>query len=152
MVGWWRCVYRAAELDFAPARLTEANLGIGQTGDFGPSCSFKHALTRRRGLRQPAARTPPATSTRRIARTFEQRFPTVPTEDPEILLIDFARAERHGPACHYSERAGERAVARSAYAEAVAHFNTALAGAAGPPPGEDRDRRELAVCQDTAQR
>ena len=49
------------------------------------------------------------------------------------------------PACLYSERAGDRAVARSAYAEAVAHFVEALAQASRLPQGKDRDRRELAV-------
>ena len=45
----------------------------------------------------------------------------------------------------YNERAGDRAAARSAFAEAVAHFDAALAEIARMPPGGDRDRRELAV-------
>ena len=43
------------------------------------------------------------------------------------------------------ERAGDRAAARSAYAEAVAHFSAALAQLSRLPASTERSRRELAV-------
>jgi class 3 adenylate cyclase/tetratricopeptide (TPR) repeat protein len=132
------------ELDSALARLTEANLVFPQNRAIEPTYSFKHALTRdvaydsllrarRRDLHE------------RIARILEERFPALAEAEPEILAHHFGRADLPGPACHYCERAGDRAVAHSAYAEAVAHFDAALSEAGRMPPGRDRDRCELAI-------
>ena len=132
------------ELDLALARLTEASLVFPQSRAIEPTYSFKHALTcdvaydsllraRRRELHE------------RIARILEERFPALAAAEPEILAHHFSRADLPGPACLYSEHAGDRAVARSAYAEAVAHFNAALGEVARIPPGPDRDQRELAL-------
>jgi class 3 adenylate cyclase/tetratricopeptide (TPR) repeat protein len=132
------------ELDLALERLTEASLVFPQSRAIEPTYSFKHALTRdvaydsllrarRRELHE------------RIARILEERFPALATAEPEILAHHFSRADLPGPACLYSERAGDRAVARSGYAEAVAHFDAALAEVARMPPGPDRDQRELTI-------
>lgn len=133
-----------AELDAALAKLIDANLIFPQSRAIEPSYSFKHALTRDvaydsllRARRQQLHE--------RIARTLEELYPGVPTQDPEILAYHFGRAALPGPACDYAQRAGERAIARSAYAEAVAHFSAALTEAGRLPPGEDRERRELSV-------
>ena len=134
----------AGELDTALAQLSEAGLVFPQSRAIEPSYSFKHALTRDvaydsllRARRQQLHE--------RIARTLEKQFQTLAEAEPEILAYHFSQAGLAGPACLYSERAGDRAVARSAYAEAVANFAAALAEASRLPAGEDRDRRELAV-------
>ena len=132
------------ELDAALTRLTAASLVFPQNRAIEPTYSFKHALTRdvaydsllrarRRDLHE------------RIARILEERFPALAEAEPEILAHHFSRAELPGPASLYSERAGDRAVARSAYAEAVAHFDAALAEASRMPAGRERDERELSV-------
>jgi class 3 adenylate cyclase/tetratricopeptide (TPR) repeat protein len=106
--------------------------------------SFKHALvqdtayesllkSRRQVLHQ------------RIARTLEERFPVLAEAEPEILAHHFSRAGLADQACLYYDRAGDRTVARSAYAEAVAHFDAALTKARDLPLGQHRNRRELAV-------
>src|SRR6202171_1577188 len=106
--------------------------------------SFKHALvqdtayesllkSRRQLLHQ------------RIALALEARFPALAEAEPEVLAHHFSHAGLADRACPYYERAGDRAVARSAYAEAVAHFDAALSEARQLPPGEVRDRCELAV-------
>ena len=106
--------------------------------------SFKHALvqdtayesllkSRRQLLHQ------------RIALTLEARFPALAEAEPEVLAHHFSHAGLADQACPYYECAGDRAVARSAYAEAVAHFDAALSEARQLPPGEVRDRCELAV-------
>jgi len=82
---------------------------------------------------------------KRIALTLEERFPALTEAEPEILAHHFSRAGLADQACLYFERAGDRAVARFAYAEAVAHFDAALKEARQLPPGEDRNRRELAL-------
>jgi len=134
----------AGELDAALARLTEASLVFPQTRAIEPTYSFKHALTRDvaynsllRARRQQLHE--------RIARILEERFPALAEAEPEILAYHFSRADLPGEACCYCERAGDRAVARSAYAEAVAHFGAALAEVGRMPQGKDRDQRELAV-------
>ena len=134
----------AGELDTALARLTEARLVFPQSRAIEPTYSFKHALTRDvaydsllRARRQQLHE--------RIARTLEQRFPALAEAEPEILAHHFSRADLPGPACLYCERAGDRAVARSAYAEAVAHFDAALAKRAACRRDSDRDQRELGL-------
>jgi class 3 adenylate cyclase/tetratricopeptide (TPR) repeat protein len=81
----------------------------------------------------------------RIALTLEKRFPALAEAEPEVLAYHFSRAGLGDQACLYYERAGDRAVARSAYAEAVAHFDAALKEAHHLPAGENRSRRELSV-------
>jgi predicted ATPase len=65
--------------------------------------------------------------------------------EPEILAHHFSRADLAGPASRYLERAGDRAVARSAYAEAVAHFSAALVQVNRLAASTERSQRELAV-------
>jgi class 3 adenylate cyclase/tetratricopeptide (TPR) repeat protein len=134
----------ADEVDAALARLTEASLVFPQTRAIEPTFSFKHALTRDvaydsllRARRQQLHE--------RIAHILEERFPALAEAEPEILAHHFSRAELPDPASRYSELAGDRAVARFAYAEAVAHFNAALGEVARMPQGPGRDQRELAI-------
>jgi tetratricopeptide (TPR) repeat protein len=74
-----------------------------------------------------------------------ERFPALAEAEPEILAHHFSRAGLAEQACLYYERAGDHAASRSAYAEALAHFDAALAEAQHLPAGEERSRRELAV-------
>jgi hypothetical protein len=131
----------AGELDAALLRLTEARLVFPHTRAVEPTYSFKHALTRDvaydsllRARRQQLHE--------RIARTLEQRFPALAEAEPEILAHHFSLAGLSGPACIYSERAGDRALRRHAYKEAIAHFSAALASAEALPETE-RARRQI---------
>src|SRR5271165_2176696 len=106
--------------------------------------TFKHALV------QDAAYESLLKSRRqilhgRIAATLENQFPALADAEPEILAHHLSRAGLSGSACLCCMRAGERALARSFYAEAVGHFETAIAEAGRMPEGEDRDRNELAA-------
>ena len=134
----------AGELEGALARLTEASLVFPQSRAIEPTFSFRHALTRDvaydsllRSRRQQLHE--------RIARTLEERFPALAEAEPEILAYHFSQAGVPASASIYNERAGDRAATRSAFAEAVAHFDAALTEVARMPPGGDRDRRELDV-------
>lgn len=132
------------QLDAELAQLMEAGLVFSQSRAIEPSYSFKHALTcdvaydsllrsRRLQLHE------------QIAHVLQERFPALAQAEPEILAHHFSQAGLAGPASIYRERAGEHAVARSAYAEALAHFEAALLEVSRLATGEDRDRRELAV-------
>ena len=81
----------------------------------------------------------------RIAKILETQFPSLAETEPEILAHHFSRADLADPARLYHDRAGDRAVARSASAEAVAHFEAALAQISRISPGEERNRGELQV-------
>jgi class 3 adenylate cyclase/tetratricopeptide (TPR) repeat protein len=106
--------------------------------------SFKHALVQDTAY-ESLLKSRRQVLHRRIAVTLEERFPALAEAEPEVMAHHFSRAGLADQACLYYERAGDRAAARSAYAEAVAHFDAALSEARQLPPGEVRNRRELAV-------
>jgi class 3 adenylate cyclase/tetratricopeptide (TPR) repeat protein len=133
-----------ASLRAALAQLEDAELVIRNGAPPDARYGFKHALvqdtayesllkSRRQVLHQ------------RIALTLEQRFPRLAESEPEVLAHHFSRAGLADQACLCYERAGDRAAGRSAYAEAVAHFEAALAEAHLMAAGENRSQRELAV-------
>ena len=133
-----------ASIQAALVRLEDAELLFCTGAPPDARYSFKHALvqdtayesllkSRRQVLHQ------------RIARTLEERFPSLAEAEPEVMAHHFSRAGLANQASLYYERAGDRAVARSAYAEAVAHFDGALKEAHHSPAGENRSRHELAI-------
>ncbi|MGA7489123.1 MAG: hypothetical protein WBW74_19545 [Xanthobacteraceae bacterium] len=133
-----------AELEAALDRLVEAGLLSRQGVLPYASYLFKHALV------QDAAygmllREPRRALHARIAEALESQFADVAQAEPEILAHHFSRADLAGPASRHLEGAGDRAVARSAYAEAVAHFGAALAQLDRLPASPERSQRELAV-------
>jgi class 3 adenylate cyclase/tetratricopeptide (TPR) repeat protein len=106
--------------------------------------SFKHALVQDTAY-ESLLKSRRKTLHQHFALTLEKRFPTQSEAEPEVLASHFKRAGLAEQACSYYERAGDRAVARRASAEAVAHFDAALTQARASQPGQDRDQRELAV-------
>ena len=86
---------------------------------------FKHALI------QEAAYDTLLKSTRalyhqRAAEAYVQKFPEVEQSRPELVAHHFSRARMPSQAIVYWQRAGELAVSRSGYREAVAHLEAAL--------------------------
>lgn len=65
--------------------------------------------------------------------------------EPEILAGHYARAGMNLPASEHYARAGQRALARSAFSEAIASFTRALAELRAVPRDLERDRREVEV-------
>ena len=133
---------REAGLEAALARLVTAGIvfpeGRGQERRY----SFKHALVR------DAAYESLLLSRRRewherIARALEEQFPETAANEPEVLAHHFGAAGLGLPACDYRMHAGDRAISRSAYKEAIAHFSAALKIAETLPDAVDRKRRQL---------
>src|SRR5262249_16370312 len=86
---------------------------------------FKHALI------QDAAYQSLLKSTRQqyhsqIAQVFEKHFPETKETQPEQLAHHYTEAGLIGQAIPYWQRAGQRAVQRSAYIEAVSHLTKGL--------------------------
>jgi class 3 adenylate cyclase/tetratricopeptide (TPR) repeat protein len=78
----------------------------------------------------------------RVAQALEQSFADVAANEPELLAYHFGEAGLHSIACKYRLRAGDQAVRRSAYPEAIAHFTAGLKLAEAVPP-PDGLRRQL---------
>jgi class 3 adenylate cyclase/tetratricopeptide (TPR) repeat protein len=132
------------ELQNALARLSEAGLVFPQSRATEPTYMFKHALTRDVAY-DSLLRTRRQQLHERLARTVQRRFPELVEAEPEVLAYHMAQAGLASEAAELSERAGDRAVARWAYAEAAAHYEQTLAQLACMPGDSDRDRRQLTV-------
>jgi class 3 adenylate cyclase/predicted ATPase len=105
---------------------------------------FKHALI------QDAAYQSLLRSTRqqyhqRIAQVLEAQFPEIVTTQPELLAHHYTEAGDQEHAVGYWQRAGERALQRSAYLEAVQHLTRGLQGLATLPHTLARDHQELGL-------
>jgi predicted ATPase/class 3 adenylate cyclase len=130
-----------AEVDAALAKLVATGIVFPEGRGLERSFSFKHALVR------DAAYESLLLGRRRewherIGRALEDRFPELTANEPELLAHHFGEAGLAGPACDYRMRAGDRAVSRSAYKEAIAHFSAGLK-AAEVLPEQERMRRQL---------
>jgi class 3 adenylate cyclase len=133
-----------AELEAALAALAAAGIVFPEGRGTERSFSFKHALMR------DAAYESLLLSRRRdwharIARALEAHFLETVANEPEVLAYHFGEAGLAAEACDYRLKAGDRAVARSAYVEAIAHYTAGIAEAEKLPDADDGRRRELAL-------
>jgi class 3 adenylate cyclase/tetratricopeptide (TPR) repeat protein len=133
-----------AELRAALGRLVDAGLVFQRGVPPETIFLFKHALVRDaaygsllRGQRQQIHA--------RIGYALAQGFPEIVETQPEILAHHFGQAGLAELACTYREGAGDRAVARSGYAEAFAHLSAGLEEARKLPDGSDRAQHEIAL-------
>jgi class 3 adenylate cyclase/predicted ATPase len=105
---------------------------------------FKHALI------QEAAYQSLLKSTRqqyhqRIAQVLAARFPETAETQPELLAHHYTEAGLPTQAIPYWQRAGQRAVERSATLEAVSHLTKGLEVLATLPDTPERAQQELAL-------
>ena len=61
-----------------------------------------------------------------IAQVLEEWFPEAAETRPELLAHHYTEADRGAQAIPYWQRAGQRAVERSAHVEAISHFTQGL--------------------------
>jgi predicted ATPase len=105
---------------------------------------FKHALI------QDAAYQSLLKSTRQqyhqhIAQVLEAQFPDTVEVQPELLAYHYTEAGLSAQAVLYWQKAGQRAVERSAHLEAVAHLMKGLEVLATLPDTPKRSRQELGL-------
>jgi predicted ATPase len=86
---------------------------------------FKHALIQEVAY-QSLLRSTRQQYHQRIAQVLEARFPEMTETQPEVLAHHYAESGLPEQALPYWQRAGERAVQRSAHVEAVIHLRKAL--------------------------
>ena len=104
--------------------------------------TFKHALV------QDAAYSTLLRSQRRqlhgrIAATIERQFPDIVAGQPEVLARHCTEAGLSEAAIGWWRRAGELALRRSAFAEAIAHFDKAIGLTEGLADGPDSRLTQL---------
>jgi predicted ATPase len=88
--------------------------------------TFKHALIQDVAY-QSLLRSTRQQHHQRIAQALEVQFPETVETQPELVAQHYTAAACHEQAVHYWQRAGQRALERSALVEAIAHFTTGLA-------------------------
>jgi class 3 adenylate cyclase/DNA-binding response OmpR family regulator/predicted ATPase len=115
----------ASSLQASLARLTESGL-VAAAGSFpDETYTFKHAL-----LRDAAYETLPRAKRQslhhRIAEALEHGFRFTAETQPELLAHHLLQAGFVTRAVEYLQRAGRRAIERSANTEAIAHLTRAL--------------------------
>jgi predicted ATPase len=132
----------AAQLDAALDQLVTAGLAFRRGTLPQATFLFKHALvqdaaygTLLRGKRQELHG--------RVAHVLEKQWPETAETQPELLAHHCAQAGLVERAIAYYARAGQRAVARSAMAEAIAQLTKGLELLTSLPDSASRQRQEL---------
>jgi predicted ATPase len=133
---------KEAELREGLGRLVEAELLYQRGLPPKASYTFKHAL-----VQDTAYQSLLASQRReihgRIADALEARFPERVTREPEEIARHCEEAERTAAAIAHYQRAGERALQRFAYAEAIAQLRRAIELLGTLSESSERDRQEL---------
>jgi serine/threonine protein kinase/predicted ATPase len=131
-------------------RLEQAGLLFQQGWPPHLTYAFKHALV------QDAAYQSLTRSTRqhyhtRIFHVLSERFPSMAEEQPELLASHATQAGLAEQAVGLWQRAGQRAAAKSALAEATNHFTRALGQLSLLPASRERDEWEIALLVELGQ-
>jgi len=132
------------ELHLQLDRLSAAGLVFRRGTPPNTSFLFKHALVQGAAystLLRPVRQHWHA----RIAETIATRFVEMGNTQPELLAHHYAEAGSLDAAIDWWHRAAERALTRSANAEAVKHLQSALALLGRQAGSPERDKREVAL-------
>jgi class 3 adenylate cyclase/tetratricopeptide (TPR) repeat protein/ABC-type transport system involved in cytochrome c biogenesis ATPase subunit len=150
-----RCVADRDDLTLsaALAQLEEAELLLRHGTPPEASYSFKHALV------QEAAYESLLKSRRQllhkhIGDVLRDQFPCIAETEPELVAYHFTQAGLSGIALEWWRKAGQQALKRSAYSEAIAHLGKAVAIADELPdePGRIMNRLHLQIAYGRALR
>ncbi len=132
------------DLQRALDQLVEAGLLFRRGTPPRASLMFKHALV------QDAAYSSLLRSRRqelhaRIAAVLEQSFPAIVQSEPELLAQHYTQAGLADRAAEYWQRAGDRALLRSANLEAIQHFNQGIGLIDSMPAARERQHRQFGL-------
>jgi tetratricopeptide (TPR) repeat protein len=129
-------------LQTALERLAEADILLVQGLPPESEYRFKHVLIQDAAY-ENLLRSRRQVLHRRVGQTIESRFAEIAESQPELIAQHYAAAAMPEQAIPYWIKAGERALARSAYSEPLAYFDRALALARGLPESPARTRQIL---------
>ena len=105
---------------------------------------FKHALVQDAAYQSLLKRTRQQYH-RQVAELLESQFADMVDANPELIAHHHTEAGNAEEATGYWQRAGQKAVQRSANEEAISHFKKSLETLRTCPDTKDRDRKELAL-------
>lgn len=134
----------AGQLDQALGQLVASELVLQRGTPPEAMYSFKHVLVQDTAY-QSLLRSKRQQLHAKIARMIEERFPEIAEARPELLAHHFTEAGFASQAIVYRQRAGERDLRRSAYAEAISHLKQGLELLEAPPGGPERVGQELSL-------
>jgi TOMM system kinase/cyclase fusion protein len=145
----YELLYAVARRDAGPlqqalARLVDAELLTSRGVWPQATYTFKHALIRDAAY-QSLLKTARQQLHQRTAQVLETQFPETVATQPELLAHHYTEAGRIEEAVGYWQRAGQRAVERSANLEAVAHLTKGLELLASLPDTPERAQQELVM-------
>jgi tetratricopeptide (TPR) repeat protein len=131
-------------LEAALDRLVEAGLLYQQ----GPMpigrYQFKHALVQEAAY-QSLLRTTRQYTHHLVAQTLAEKFSEIAETQPELVAHHYTEAGLGAQAIPYWQRAGQRAVERSAYREAISHLTKGLGLLPQLPEGPQRIQYEIGL-------
>jgi tetratricopeptide (TPR) repeat protein len=132
-----------AELDRSLEKLVDAGLVFPRGSRTEASYGFKHALVHEAAYESLLKARRQALHVQ-IGRALVSKFDADDSE-PEVAAYHFGRAGMFSEASRYWERAGDKSLAQSGYAEAEANYQSALAATRELAPSADRSRRLLTL-------
>jgi class 3 adenylate cyclase/tetratricopeptide (TPR) repeat protein len=109
-----------------------------------PVYTFKHVLTQEVAY-QSLVRQARQQRHARIAQVLEAQFAEITETQPELLAHHYTEADQGAQAIPYWQRAGQRAVERSANVEAISHFTKGLELLQSLPDTPERAQHELTL-------
>jgi TOMM system kinase/cyclase fusion protein len=134
----------AAALQQALTRLVEVELLYQRGVPPQATYLFKHALIQEAAY-QSLLRSTRQQSHQRIAQVLAERFPETAETRPELLAHHYTEAGLSAPAVDYWQRAGQRALQRSAHVEAISHLTRGLEVLTALPDTAERTQQELSL-------
>jgi len=138
------CALPERELDAALARMTDEELVYVRGIPPEATYQFKHALVQDAAY-ESLLRSRRHELHRKIAAVLSERFPDVAEAQPELLAHHYAAAGDFAAGVEAWQRAGERAIGRSAVPEAIEHFGRALELIDRLPDTAERTQREFTL-------
>jgi class 3 adenylate cyclase len=122
--------------------LLNAGLILRRGGASDGTYAFKHALIQDAAYESLLKRKRQQMHAE-IARTIEERFPSMTEAEPEVLAHHYTGAELFARGATYWLTAGRNALGRSAAKDAIGHLEKGLEAIGRMPASETRDRMEL---------
>jgi class 3 adenylate cyclase/tetratricopeptide (TPR) repeat protein len=140
-------------LNAALAQLEEAELLMRQGTPPEATYTFKHALVQETAY-ESLLKSRRQLLHKHIGEVLRDAFPVIAETEPEVLAFHFTQAGLSEAALQWWRTAGQQALRRSAYTEAIAHFGKAIAIADGLPhePGRTMSRLQLQIAYGRALR
>jgi class 3 adenylate cyclase/tetratricopeptide (TPR) repeat protein len=132
---------RPEEVRGAIEGLLSAGL-IFEHGDGARAYAFNHALVQEAAY-SSMLREERRELHRRIAQALGEKFPDIVESHPELVAYHHSQARQMEAAVGFWLKAAQQAIKRSAFIEAIAHLQAALAQLSDVPQSEQRDRLEL---------